>query len=169
MNRVNARSLSLILASALLAAAGAPAALAAPGAPATHAHDDAHPAKLRLDQGRKWGTDKPLRDGMVRVRALVAPQVAAVHGGTMGAAGYAALAGKVEVEMGNIVATCKLPPDADAMLHIVLADLSAGTTAMAGRTPGATRQQGFLQVLAAINAYERTFDHPGFQPIRGGH
>lgn len=87
----------------------------------------------------------------------------------MGVADYAALAGKVDVEMGNIVANCKLPPAADAMLHIVLADLSAGTAAMAGRTPGTTSQQGFEQVVAAINAYGRTFDHPGFQPIRGGH
>ena len=61
-----------------------------------------------------------------RFRPLTAPQLPAAHKGTISAAEYAALAAKVEVEVGNIVANCKLPPQADAMLHIVLSDLAGG-------------------------------------------
>lgn len=171
MKRVNAWNLSLVVSAAALAlAAVAPAALAA-GAnpPAAHAHDDAHPARLQLDHGRKWGTDQPLREGMARIRALVAPQLPAAHKGTMSAAEYAAVAAKVEVEVGNIVANCKLPPEADAMLHLVLSDLSGGTAAMAGRTPGVGGQKGFVQVVAAVNQYGKFFDHPGWKTIRTGH
>lgn len=170
MKRVNAWSLSLIVSAAAFAAACAPAAMAA-GAnpPAAHAHDGAHPTKLQLDHGRKWATDKPLREGMGRIRALVAPKLPAAHKGTMSSAEYAALAGKVEVEVGNIVANCKLPPEADAMLHIVLSDLSGGTAAMAGKTPGVSGQQGFVQVLAAVNDYGRFFEHPGWKNIHTGH
>jgi hypothetical protein len=170
MNRLNAWSLSLIVSAAALAAACAPAAMAATAnPPAAHAHDEAHPARLALDHGRKWGTDPALRAGMGRIRGLVAPRVGAAHSATMGAADHAALAAKVEVEVGNIVANCKLAPEADAMLHIVLSELTSGTAAMAGRTPGVSAQQGFVQVLSAINDYGRFFDDPRFQAIRTSH
>jgi hypothetical protein len=55
------------------------------------------------------------------------------------------------------------------MLHVVLSDLAGGTAAMAGHSAGASAQQGFVQVVAAINAYGEFFEHPGFQPIRTGH
>lgn len=107
MNPVKTWSLSLIVVAAAVAAACAPAAFAAPAA---HEHDAAAPTQLHLDQGRKWASDAALRQGMGNVRALVAPQVPEAHAGTMTAAQYAALAAKVEVEVGRIVANCKLPP-----------------------------------------------------------
>jgi hypothetical protein len=163
-------ALSLAVAAAALAAACTPVAMAAPAAPAAaHAHDGAHDTKLRLDHGRKWATDAPLREGMTRIKGLVAPRMDAAHAGTMGAAEYAALAAKVEVEVGNIVANCKLPPEADAALHVVLSQLAEGTGAMAGRTPGVQPRQGFVQVATAVNEYGRYFEHPGWKPIRTGH
>lgn len=172
MNRINPWVLSAIVTAAAFAATCAPVAMAAgTAAPAAaHAHDDAHAAaKLRLDHGKKWTTDAPLREGMTRIRDLVAPKVPAAHAGTMGAAEYAALAAKVEVEVGNIVANCKLAPEADAVLHVVLSDLSGGTGAMAGRTPGTPAQKGLVQVVSAVNEYGRYFEHPGWKPIRAGH
>jgi hypothetical protein len=169
--RMSPWALSLAVVAAALAAACTPVAMAAtPAAPAgAHAHDGAHGTKLRLDHGRKWATDAPLREGMTRIRALVAPQVAGTHGGTIGAAEYAALAAKVEVEVGNIVTNCKLPPEADAALHVVLGQLAEGTGTMAGRTPGAQPRKGLLQVVAAVNEYGRYFEHPGWKPIRTAH
>lgn len=166
MLRANPWTLSLVVAAAALVAAATPAALAAGAPAAAHAHDDAQGATLKLDHGRKWASDAPLRDGMTRIRGLVAPKVAAAHAGTMGTAEYAALAGQVEVEVGKIVASCKLPPEADAVLHVVLSDLTAGTDAMAGRGKGTVQRDGFVKVVAAVNDYGRTFDHPGWKPIR---
>lgn len=156
----------------LAAAAFTPMAMSAQPAAATehaHGHEEAGTATLRLDNGRKWGTDAPLRAGMTHIKELVAAQLPAAHAGRMSAAQYAALAGKVEVEVGHIVANCKLEPQADAMLHLLIAEIGAGTDAMKGRTPGVRPEQGLARVAAAYNDYGRFFQHPGHQPIAVGH
>lgn len=170
MNALKAWTLSLSVTLAAFAATCAPVAMAAAPAKDAHAHDHASaPAKLKLDHGRKWATDAPLRTGMGKIRDLVAPQLPAAHSGKMSAEQYAALAAKVDVEVGQIVANCKLAPEADAMLHLVLADLMAGSGTMAGKTAGAKPAQGLVQVATAVNQYGRYFDHPGFKPIHTGH
>ena len=168
LDRLHPWSLSLIVTVAAFAAACAPAAQAAaanPNVPAAHAHDQAPGTGLHLNQGRKWATDVPLREGMTKIRALVAPALPAAHAGTMGKAEYAALAAKVETEVGTIVANCKLAPEADAVLHAVISELAGGADAMAGRKPGVAPTKGLLQAAAAVNDYGRYFDHPGWKAI----
>ncbi|HEX6362995.1 MAG TPA: hypothetical protein VFZ93_08565 [Albitalea sp.] len=131
-----------------------------------HDHGPAVPARLGLDQGRKWATDAPLRSGMERIRALVQPQLAGARAGKPTPAQYAALAREVETEVGGIVANCRLEPKADAMLHLVIADIGAGTDAMAGKAPALRPEQGLVKVAAALSDYARHFDHPGFAPLR---
>ena len=142
---------------------------AAPAQAQSHSHDASAPAKLSLNQGRKWATDAPLRDGMGRIRALVEPQLAAAHAGKLSQAQYTALAGQVEAEVGGIVANCKLEPKADAVLHIVIGEIGAGTDAMAGKDAKQRPAQGLVQVAKAVNGYAGHFDHPGFKPIRNIH
>ncbi len=48
------------------------------------------------------------------------------------------------------------------MLHVLLADLMAGAEAMEGKT-GRPRREGALQVLQALDAYGRYFQHAGWQ------
>jgi len=148
-------------------------ALAAPALAQTpahsHAHDAAAPAKLALDHGRKWATDAPLRDGMAKIRALVEPRIDAAHTGRITPAQYKEIASGIEAQVASIVANCKLAPDADAMLHLVIADLMHGADAMAGREPTAKPLQGFGVAVAALNDYGRFFDHPGFAPVATGH
>lgn len=167
MNTLKTWTLSAIVAAAAVAAACGPVAVAA--APAVHSHDEAAGAQLQLDQGRKWATDAPLRKGMAQVRSDAAAALPRVHAGTMSPEQYAALAAKVEGEVGRIVANCKLPPQADAVLHVVIGGLLEGTAAMAGKTPGVQPQDGLLRVVAAVNDYGRTFEHPGFEAIPTGH
>ncbi|ODU58410.1 MAG: hypothetical protein ABT02_14585 [Comamonadaceae bacterium SCN 68-20] len=131
-----------------------------------HSHDAATPHKLTLNQGRKWATDEPLRAGMGRIRGLVEPQLSAAHAGKLAPAQYRELATQVETEVGGIVANCKLEPNADAMLHLVIADIGAGTDTMAGKDPHARPVLGLIQVAQAVNQYGSHFDHPGFKPIR---
>ena len=135
----------------------------------SHGHDATALAKLSLDQGRKWATDAPLRDGMSRIRMLVEPQLAAAHAGKLSPAQYAALASQVETEVGGIFENCKLEPKADAVLHIVIGEIGAGTEAMAGKTAQLRPAQGLVQVAKAVNDYAGHFDHPGFKPIRDIH
>jgi hypothetical protein len=136
---------------------------------AVHSHDAASPHKLSLDQGQKWATDEALRNGMSRIRGLVEPRLGAAHAGKLSAAQYSELATQVEVEVGTIVANCKLDPKADAMLHLVIADLGESTEAMAGKNPKLRPAQGVAKVALAVNEYGRHFDHPGFKPIRNVH
>ena len=135
----------------------------------THSHEATVPAKLSLDQGRKWATDDALRTGMVKIRTLVEPRLGAAHAGKLSAAQYAALAGQVEAEVGDIVANCKLEPKADAVLHIVIGEIGAGTDAMAGKTAQLRPAQGLVRVAKAVNDYVGHFDHPGFKPIGNIH
>lgn len=134
-----------------------------------HSHDAVTPHKLTLNQGRKWATDEPLRAGMGRIRDLVEPQMGAAHAGKLTPAQYRELATQVESEVGGIVAKCKLEPKADAMLHLVIADLSAGTDTMAGKEAKARPALGLVKVAQAVNQYGSHFDHPGFKPIRNVH
>ncbi|MDO9284167.1 MAG: hypothetical protein Q7U26_04670 [Aquabacterium sp.] len=150
------------------------ALVAAPVGPASaqttaHSHDAAAPHKLSLNQGRKWATDAPLRAGMSRIRGLVDPQLGAAHAGKLTPAQYRALATQVEAEVGGIVANCKLEPEADAMLHLVIADIGAGTDTMAGKDAKARPALGLVKVAQAVNQYGSHFDHPGFKPIRNVH
>ena len=135
----------------------------------THDHHTAAPHKLTLNQGQKWATDAPLRTGMSRIRGLVEPQLDAAHAGKLTPAQYRELATQVETEVGGIVASCKLEPKADAMLHLVIADIGAGTDAMAGKDAKLRPALGLVKVAQAVNQYGSHFDDPGFKPIRNVH
>ncbi len=111
-------TLALVGAFALSAAAFSPAILAAD----EHAHGHgAAPMKLQLDHGKKWKTDEALRRGMSSIQETVHGAAAPLHKGTAKPEAYAELGNRVEADVGRIVKECKLPPEADAQLHVVLA------------------------------------------------
>ena len=166
MKTPNRTSLTAAVAAVAMAAALSAPALAQT---ATHDHGAAAPHKLTLNQGRKWTTDEPLRAGMGRIRGLVEPQLGAAHAGKLTSAQYRELATQVETEVGGIVANCKLEPKADGMLHLVIADIGAGTDAMAGKDAQTRPALGLVKVAQAVNQYGSHFDHPGFKPIRNVH
>jgi hypothetical protein len=151
---------ALAAAFALSLAAAAPAALAAD--PHHHGHGAGAP-KLQLNQGKKWVTDAPLRESMAAIRETVHGAPAPLHKGTAKAADYAPVGNRVEAEVGRIVKECKLPPDADAQLHVVVADLLAGADAMKAAKDAKAGRAGLIQVDRALTAYGRHFDHPGWK------
>jgi hypothetical protein len=140
-----------------IALAGAGGVMAAEPA---HSHAEGE-AKLTLDHGQKWKTDAPLRQGMGNMRAMMSKALPAIHGNKLDRAGYAALAGKLEGEMAYVVNNCKLDPQADAQLHIVLAQVGGGIEQM----KGAQGENGAVAVVTALNAYGEHFDHPGWKPL----
>jgi hypothetical protein len=162
---------SWTLLTAAVAAAAMAAALSAPALAQTaaHHHDDTALHKLGLNQGRKWATDEPLRAGMGRIRGLVDPQLAAAYAGKLTPTQYRELATRIETEVGGIVANCKLEPKADAMLHLVIADIAAGTDMMAGKNAKVRPALGLMKVAQAVNQYGSHFDDPGFKPVLNVH
>lgn len=129
-----------------------------------HHHATTQPHPLTLDQGRQWATDEPLRAGMDRIRAAMAERLERIHQDELTADQYRTLSAEIQQHVGAIVAQCKLEPRADAMLHIVIADLLAGAGAMQGKGD-AVPIAGAHRVVEALNAYGEHFTHPGWRPL----
>ena len=131
----------------------------------THAHEAGASKALKLNVGKKWQTDAPLRKGMEEIRSAVAADKAALHAGKMTPAAYDILAKKIDGQVAYMVKNCKLPPEADAQLHLVIADLMQASEAMKGKGGKVTRKAGVEKVVAALAAYAKHFDHPGWRPL----
>lgn len=127
-------------------------------------HQAAAHAQLSLDHGRKWNTDKPLRDGMTQIRTAMASNLEQIHQGKLTAEQYSSLGTSVQQQVNTIITQCKLDPKADAMLHIILADLLAGADAMQGKGQLAP-DAGAHKVVEALNAYGNYFKHPGWRSL----
>lgn len=141
----------------------------------SHAADQAHEhgahgaATLKLNNGQKWKTDAPLRQGMANIRAAVQPHLRAIHENRLKAATYQTLAKRTNTQIAFMVEHCKLAPDADAQLHLIIAELGAAADAMAGKDKAQSRQKGALQLVRALETYGEFFDHPGWTVAATGH
>jgi hypothetical protein len=131
-----------------------------------HQHAAGEATKLTLDHGKKWATDEPLRKGMTEIRNAVAADEEAIHAGKMSAARYDALAKKIDGQLADVVQNCKLPPEADAQLHLVLAEVIQGQEAIKGQNQKLDRRAGVAKVIDALDAYNKHFDHPGWRGLK---
>lgn len=131
-----------------------------------HDHDhEAHKATLQLNAGKKWETDAPLRKAIGEIRQSMADSLHAIHENKFSPKAYDELAKKVEGAVSEVVANCKLPPAADAQLHIIIADLLTGAEQMAGKTKSFKRMDGAAKIIGVLDSYGKYFDDPGFQSI----
>jgi hypothetical protein len=101
---------------------------------------------------------------MAAIRTAFEADHPAIHAGKETDAQYDALAGRIESQVESIVANCKLPPAADANLHLVVADLMQGVGLMRGSDPKKTRHDGAALVHGALAAYGKYFDDPAWKP-----
>jgi hypothetical protein len=142
----------------MVASLVAPTAMAAPEHGHSHDHAQGAVGQMKLDDGTKWATDAPLRAGMTAIQSAFDADHSAIHAGTATDAQYEALAGRIEAQVNSIVANCRLPPEADANLHYVIADLLQGVSQMRGSDPARTRHDGAALVHGALRAYDEFFD-----------
>lgn len=129
-----------------------------------HGHDGHHAdgAQLRLNNGAKWQIDAPLHQGMTGVRDEIAAALPQIHDNRLPAGEYAALAARVNDHLNGIIENCKLPPDADDQLHIVLNEIYGGLEEM---REGKNRRSGAVKVIKALDTYAQYFDHWDWQPL----
>lgn len=127
-----------------------------------HSHDAAAATELVLDNGAKWETDEPLRHGMAGMRDDMAAALPKIHDGAFTPADYSELAGKVDGRIQYLVENCKLSPEADEQLHVVLVEIMDGAEAMKS---GAGQMNGAVKIVQALKAYPDYFDHPDWQPL----
>lgn len=131
-----------------------------------HHHDAGSATPLTLNHGQKWETDAPLRLAMGQLTQAVGAALPGAHDGTLSDAQYDALGVQANQEFAYIVEHCKLAPEADAALHVILADMIGGTEALDGKQAGKSRASGVVQLAQALNRYGAYFDHPGWQDVR---
>ncbi|TCS71548.1 hypothetical protein EDC61_10994 [Sulfuritortus calidifontis] len=138
-----------------------------PSVAAEHRHDHgAAPQQLQLDAGKPWAIDAPLRQAMDNINGAMKQAIPRIHSNRFTNEDYRKLGEAVDKEIAYAVANCKLEPKADAMLHLVIAELSAGAEAMQGKgrlSPHA----GAVKVIEALHAYGRFFQHPGWVAAGG--
>ena len=133
-----------------------------------HSHDAGEPAQLTLNNGKKWAADGNLRQGMSRIRDALAAELPAIHSGKATAEQYRSLAQKTNDQIAFMVKNCKLEPKADAMLHLVLADIIAGSDAMMAQG-GSEARKGAEKIARALENYGAYFEHPGWHGMTHHH
>lgn len=153
---------------ALLLALALSSPLAALAADA-HDHGKPVPHKLTLNAGKKWGTDEALRKAMAAIHASASQTLPAAHSGKATAADYEAFGKEVTAQVGYMVENCKLDPQADAQLHLIVADLMNGVEMAEGKHGEKKRATGVVKVAQAANAYGKHFDHAGWQAVKMPH
>ena len=142
------------------------AALAATDA---HDHGKSSPHTLELNAGKKWGTDDALRQAMSTIHTSVSQILPRAHSGKAKAADYEAFSKDVTAQVAYIVENCKLDPQADAQLHIIVADIMSGVEAAEGKEGEKQRASGVVKIAQASNAYGKHFDHAGWKAIQLPH
>lgn len=159
------RGSALLLTAALLLPAFAQASSHGHGHGHEHAAHEA-PARLELNHGKRWETDAALREAMGRINQAMGDALPRIHRHQFGDEAYRALAASIEREIAWAVEHCHLEPRADAMLHRVIAELSAGAESMKA-AGDRQRHDGASRVQRALKAYGRYFQHPGWKAARG--
>jgi hypothetical protein len=134
----------------------------------SHAHGHEKPAQLTLDNGKKWATDDNLRLGMSRIRDALVAELPAIHSGNTTAERYRTLAQKTNDQIAFMVKNCKLEQQADAMLHLVLADIIAGSDAMMAQG-GSEARKGAEKIARALENYGAYFEHSGWHGMKHNH
>lgn len=157
------RELFLPLATVILVA------LAALAHPVSAVQEHHHPGennaavqKLQLNAGKKWATDAALRQSMDAINRAMATALPLIHADRFANSDYATLATTISHKVGYAIEHCKLEAQADAMLHLVIAELMAGTEIMEGKT-AAARHDGAVRVRQALASYGKYFQHPNWQ------
>ena len=128
-----------------------------------HAHADGHeqPAPV-LAAGQRWATDAPLRAAMSRIREAVALRLPAYHQDALQSADADALAVTVKRDIDDMIANCKLAPEPDAALHVLIGRMMGAMEALHA-DPAST--DGMPQLVSVVNDYQATFDDAGFLPL----
>lgn len=131
-----------------------------------HGHEAEAPQKLQLNAGKKWATDASLRQAMSGINQAMAKALPSIHHQQFSDSQYQALAESINQQIAFAVENCKLDARADAMLHLIIADLQGGAEVMSGKAEG-DRHNGAVKVLHALKSYGQYFQHPGWRPAKG--
>ncbi|MCW8956508.1 MAG: hypothetical protein OQL09_06465 [Gammaproteobacteria bacterium] len=127
-----------------------------------HGHDEHGASGLSLNQGKKWQTDAPLRQGMNSINEAVKKAVPAFHHDELNKADAKQLAKHINDQVNYLVANCKLEPQADATLHVLIGELLTSADKLS-RDP--LSNQGMPGLVKALMQYPNYFEHQGWKSV----
>lgn len=128
-----------------------------------HGHAPGHTATaLALNEGKRWQTDEPLRLGMQRIRDAFVLRLNGGDGHALPAAPAKALADTVQENVQYLIQNCRLAPEADANLHLIINDLLAGASLL---TTEGRSAEGVAKLAHALRAYPAYFEHPDWSAL----
>lgn len=117
---------------------------------------------LQLDHGKPWGTDASLRQGMERIRKAVSIVHTSSVDGVLSKAEATALSAEIDDSLAFMFEHCRLAPEADTNLHILLERLMHASDSFKERPSSA---DGMSEVLRVLENYPRYFAHPEWTPV----
>ena len=126
-----------------------------------HSSHEAHSTAVTPPAGERWPTDEPLRAAMTRLQAAVNEALRAHERGTLDATHAQALAQSVEKEVAFMIENCKLPPQADAALHVLIGRMLSAVARLK-ETPA--DENALPELAHVLQQYSETFDHPNWTP-----
>lgn len=165
---MNISNITTVLAAAALALASAAVAGTQESedtAQAHHGHAAHEPVPApapTLAEGQRWATDVPLREAMLRIREGVASSLHAFREESLSAGEAQALAAAVEADVQYMIANCRLEPQPDAALHLLIGRMLGAAEALRAdpAAPG-----GMPELVSVVRDYGASFDHAGWEPL----
>ncbi|SBV37031.1 DnrO protein [uncultured Stenotrophomonas sp.] len=122
-----------------------------------HAHAAHTPQAPAAAPAQQWPSDASLREGMRRIRVAVQGLEHYEHG-HIGIAQASATTTLIDEAIAGMFAGCKLEPDADVVLHGLLAEFMAGAEAV--RTSPQVPVAEIARMRQALARYPQLFDDP---------
>jgi hypothetical protein len=125
-----------------------------------HQHADHLTLELEMNNGQRWETDGPLREGMERIRDAFneTDHHLKIHDG-LDNERRETLATTINNGIAYMVTHCSLESRADANLHILLGRLAEAAVMMKEEH---TARQGLTQIQEILERYTQFFEHPGW-------
>jgi len=130
---------------------------AEPGESHHHGHAQHSAAGLLLNNGKRWKTDAPLRQGMQQIKVATMAATNAFHNDALTGADARKLSLKISEQVNYLIKNCQLEPEADATLHVLLSDF-LGAAEIIKVDP--LSSEGMPIMVKTLIAYPRYFDHP---------
>ncbi|WP_368640413.1 hypothetical protein ABRZ04_04105 [Castellaniella ginsengisoli] len=138
-------------------------------AESAHSHGHELHGTMELNQGQKWETDAPLRQGMGALHQIVSTGLDGAHANALKSDDYKKMSGEIMTQFTYIVENCKLEPEADAQLHILLGNISQGVNVIEGKVSGEQPEDGLIKMAQALNSYGSYFNHPNWESFDVSH
>lgn len=124
-----------------------------------HHHQQVAAPALKLNAGKPWQTDAPLRDAMMNIRQATQGAEALQKAKGWDATQANALAKTIRDNIAFMVANCQLPPDADATLHVLIGRLA---TAADQLEQSEHRAAALIRIHDTLQLYPHYFYHTGW-------